>query len=100
MSPILMALVMSQGAVAEAPAMSPGPHTMSRSQIRAYNSGLSRDDPAYIRCKVEQETGSLVRSHSTCRTNAEWRRVEDQNNADARDMVDRVNASGSSHDGP
>ena len=97
MSPFLLILAMAQAAGAEAPAVSTGPHEMTRSQIRAYNSRLSREDPAYIRCKTEEETGSLVRAHSTCRTNAEWRRVEDQNNADARDMVDRVNTSGSSH---
>jgi hypothetical protein len=97
MIPFLMALVMAQAAVAEAPVLSSGPHEMSRSQIRAYNSRLSRDDPAYIRCRTEEETGSLVRAHSTCRTNAEWRRVEDRNNDEARDMVDHVNTSGSSH---
>lgn len=98
MSPTLLILALSQ-ATAAAPALpnGPGPHEMTRSQIRAYNARLSRDDPAYIRCRREEEIGSLVRTRSVCRTNAEWARVEGQAEEDARTMVERVNTSGSSN---
>lgn len=73
------------------------PPRMSASEIRAYNSTLDRSDPQFIRCTKQLETGSLVRKRATCRTNEEWRRVEDISNTEARDIVDRVNSSGSSN---
>ncbi len=96
MPPLLLILALSQAAAAAPAPDYPGPHRMTPSQIRTYNASLARDDPAYIRCRREEETGSLVRARSTCRTNAEWRRIEDLANTDARDMVDHVNSSGSS----
>ena len=74
-----------------------GPLRMSASQIRVYNANLARSDPQFIRCTKQLETGSLVRKRATCRTNAEWRRVEDISNNEARDIADRVNTSGSSN---
>lgn len=93
MSSLMLVIALAQAAPV---AVDDGPHKMSAREIRAYNASLTRDDPAYIRCKVESETGSLVRAKSVCRTNAEWRRTEDIGNRDARDIVDTVNSSGSS----
>ena len=71
---------------------------MSASEIRAYNASLTRDDPAYIRCVRTLETGSLVKKVTSCRTNAEWSRVNEIGNQDARDTVDYVQAHQSNRD--
>lgn len=75
-----------------------GPVVMSASEIRAYNASLTRDDPAYIRCVRTLETGSLVKKVTSCRTNAEWSRVNEIGNQDARDTVDYVQAHQSNRD--
>jgi hypothetical protein len=95
----MIALALGQGAYAAQPSevMSEArAAVMTRSEIREYNAKLERSHPAYIRCDRRLETGSLVKKVDTCRTNEEWRRVETVANDDARDIVDRVNASGSS----
>jgi hypothetical protein len=74
-----------------------GPVVMTVSEIRTYNAKLSRDDPAYIRCERTLETGSLVKKRNSCRTNAEWRRVEEIGNQDARDLLDEIQTSGSTN---
>lgn len=74
-------------AIAE-PELTSGPIKMTASEIRAYNATLPRDHPNYIRCAKVEETGSLVRRKTTCRTNAEWRRVEDGGNTEAREAVE------------
>ena len=71
-----------------------GPVMLTSAQIREYNSTLNRGDPAYIRCVREIATGSLVRKQTTCRTNAEWRRVQDIGNQDAHDLVEGFQARG------
>ena len=75
-----------------------GPVVMSASEIRAYNASLTRDDPAYIRCVRTLETGSLGKKVTSCRTNAEWSRVNEIGNQDARDTVDYVQAHQSNRD--
>jgi hypothetical protein len=72
-----------------------GPIAMSRAQIRDYNAKLSRDHPSYIRCVRNLDTGSLVKKTTSCRTNAEWRRVEQIGNEDASRMIEKVQTSGS-----
>lgn len=64
-----------------------GPIKMKPSEIRAYNSKLTRDHPNYIRCDRVDETGSLVKKSTICRTNQEWSRIESANNEGARDMA-------------
>lgn len=98
MSSFVLLLALAQGTAAAPIVVEDGPHKMNAREIRAYNASLPRDHPSYIRCKVEGETGSLVRARSACRTNEEWRRVEDIGNKDARDIVDTVNSAGSSRD--
>lgn len=66
---------------------------MTRAEIRTCNAGLHREHPGYIRCKRTQKTGSLVGKAVICRTNAEWRRVEDGANEGARDMIEVINTS-------
>lgn len=96
----MIALALSQGAVAAESADIMSEQrvaVMTRSEIRAYNARLERAHPAYIRCDRRLETGSLVKKVETCRTNEEWRRMEVVGNDEARDIVDRVNASGSTN---
>lgn len=96
MSHLLIVLALTQATAGAPPVELRGPHEMTRAEIRAYNAQLSPDHPNFIRCRREEETGSLVRVRSTCRTNEEWQRIETQANDDARGMVDQVNRSGSS----
>lgn len=63
---------------------------MTRAEIRDYNSKLPLDHPSYIRCKRIQDTGSLVKKTTFCRTNAEWVRTETVGNDNARDTMDRM----------
>jgi hypothetical protein len=97
----LVAIAMAQAATA-APAVEretvDGPVTMTASEIRTYNAALQRDDPAYIRCQRMADTGSLVRKHTSCRTNAEWRRVHEIGNQNARDTVDNYQMHQSTRD--
>ena len=95
----LLTLIFAQAAPAQAVAVTKGPTAMTRSEIRAYNAQLPPGHPASIRCVNDEETGSLVRKKTKCRTLAEWRRVEDVANGDARDIIDNVNLHGSTHGG-
>lgn len=95
----LLTLILAQAAPAQSLAVAKVPTAMTRSAIRAYNAKLPPDHPASIRCVKEEETGSLVRKKTKCRTHAEWRRVEDVANNDAHDIIDNVNLHGSTHGG-
>lgn len=75
-----------------------GPVVMTSAEIKAYNASLTRDDPAYIRCVRTLETGSLVKKVTSCRTNAEWSRVNEVGNQDARDTVEYVQSHQSNRD--
>ena len=81
-----IALLMANSA-AVAPELTTGPIKMKPSEIRAYNAKLTRDHPNYIKCERLEETGSLVRKSTICRTNDEWDRIESANNEGARDMA-------------
>jgi hypothetical protein len=50
---------------------------------------LDRNDPNAVRCKRIAVTGSLVRKERTCRTNAEWKKISEQQNRDADDLITR-----------
>ncbi len=64
---------------------------MKASQIRAYNQGLAKDHPAYIRCESQPVTGSIAMRRKVCRTNKEWERIITQGNEEARDFVKDMN---------
>jgi hypothetical protein len=53
---------------------------------------LDRNDPNAVRCKRLAVTGSLVRKERTCRTNAEWKKISEQQNRDADDLMTRSRA--------
>lgn len=64
----------------------------TNAEIALANAKLDRNDPNYVRCKVSGETGSLVKKHKICRTNAEWRRASDAGNRAAREVIDSGSA--------
>ncbi len=43
--------------------------------------------PDYVRCKTFSEIGSLVRKIKACRTNAEWKKINEAGNKTAEDIV-------------
>lgn len=85
-------LLAPAAAAAQPPAANPpqtisGPVKMTASQIRAYNAGLPRDHPNYIRCVSQEVTGSLMMRNKVCRTNQDWAEVQSKGNASARSLV-------------
>jgi uncharacterized protein (DUF1501 family) len=63
---------------------------MSGAEIDAYNQSRATTDPDYIRCRRIEQVGSLVKKLRVCHTNAEWRRVTDKGNQDARDSMETL----------
>jgi hypothetical protein len=53
---------------------------------------LDRNDPNAIRCRKFGVTGSLVKKERVCRTNAEWRKISEQQNRDADNLIERSRA--------
>jgi hypothetical protein len=70
------------------PPLEKDPASMSQSEIRAFNKGRSLNDPDFIRCRRDEETGSLVRKSITCHTMSQWAAMERQGNRTARDAYD------------
>ena len=66
------------------------PSTMTSKEIAAFNTGLDRGHPQYIRCRKEEVIGSLARKLRVCRTNAEWAKYADIGNQNARDTVESM----------
>lgn len=66
------------------------PSEMSGDEIDAYNQGRTADDADYIRCRRIEQPGSLVKKLRVCNTNAEWKRVTDKGNQDARDSMETL----------
>ena len=99
---LTFAIALSQAAAGVAPAapvITKGSTPMTASEIRAYNANFKRDDPHYIRCERSLVTGSLVKKHTSCRTNAEWQSKDDLGNKEARDFVDDAKMGGSNGPG-
>ena len=53
---------------------------------------LDKNDPNATRCRKFAVTGSLVKKERVCRTNAEWRKISEQQNRDADDLISRSRA--------
>lgn len=98
---LAIALLASAATETAAPAAAPVPRLaaegprgiirMKASQIRAYNEGLPKDHPAYIRCESQPVTGSIAMRRKLCRTNKEWERIITQGNEEARGFVHDMN---------
>ncbi len=88
---ISMQAIAQDSAGVAAPAVStilePDPARMTMPQIRAFNAQLPKAHPFTIRCRVEVETGSLVRAARTCRTLQQWTQLDRQGNDEARGLV-------------
>jgi hypothetical protein len=68
--------------------MARAPSDMSGAEIDAYNEGRAATDADYIRCRKIDEPGSLVKKIRICNTNAQWRKIGDKGNQDARDSME------------
>ncbi len=53
---------------------------------------LDKNDPAAIRCRRLEVTGSLVKKEKVCKTNAQWRAISDQQGRDGNDLIERSRA--------
>ncbi|UKK83269.1 hypothetical protein L7H23_11920 [Sphingopyxis sp. BSN-002] len=92
---IVMALSSAAPALAsdaDAP-LARAPSDMTGDEIDAYNVGRAATSPDYIRCRRIEQIGSLVKKQRVCNTNAEWRRITDKGNQDARDTLEAVSRS-------
>jgi len=72
------------------PRLARAPSDMSGAEIDAYNEGRMASDPDYIRCRRIEQVGSLVKKLRVCNTNAEWKRIVDKGNQDARDSMETL----------
>lgn len=66
------------------------PSEMTGAEIDAHNEGLANADPNYIRCRKIEEVGSLVKKIRVCNTNAQWKKITDKGNQDARDSMEML----------
>jgi hypothetical protein len=66
------------------------PSEMTGAEIDAHNEGLANADPNYIRCRKIEEIGSLVKKIRVCNTNAQWKKIVDKGNQDARDSMEML----------
>lgn len=53
---------------------------------------LDKNDPDAVRCRKFSVIGSLVKKERVCKTNAEWRKISEQQNRDADDLISRSRA--------
>ena len=87
----LLLVIAAEGTVTEAvqtQVSEPDTKTMTQKEIRAFNAGLPRSHPYYIRCKSSPEIGSLVKKIYSCRTTAQWQKAEEIGNQNARDTYE------------
>ena len=70
------------------------PSTMTSSEIKAHNEGLSPTHPYFVKCRKIEEIGSLVKKARVCHTNEQWKQLWAQGNQDARDTVDHFGSKG------
>lgn len=68
----------------------PDPKQMSRSEINKFNAKLSRTHPYFIRCVRSGETGSLVKTTYSCRTNQKWAMADRVGSDNARETLEAM----------
>lgn len=64
--------------------------TMTSKEIAAFNEGLDKAHPYFIKCRRIDEIGSLVKKARVCRTNQEWRTADRDGSQNARDTVEAM----------
>jgi len=87
---LTIALLLQATTAVAATANMPAPNTaeMSIAEVKAFNAKVGKDHPHYIRCRAISVTGSLVKRGRVCRTLAEWAKLQDDGNEQARAIVD------------
>lgn len=83
-------LIAAPAAASDAIALARASSDMSGAEIDAHNKDRAATDPDYIRCRRIEQIGSLVRKLRVCNTNAEWKRISDRGNQDARDSMETL----------
>lgn len=48
-----------------------------------------RNDPNYVRCRLIDVTGSLVKKEKTCKTNREWEDLRRRGNSEAERFIEQ-----------
>ena len=76
--------------VVSGPLVEPDPKVMSQRQIHEFNANVPKDYPFHIRCVRSIETGSLVKTTYSCRTNRQWEAAFRQGNDNARETYEAV----------
>lgn len=72
-----------------APVTAPAPAPLSQDRKLAKASDKTASDPDQtIRCRAVRVTGSLVKKGKVCKTLAEWRRITESGNENARRLVE------------
>lgn len=66
------------------------PSEMSGAEIDVHNQDLASTDANYIRCRRLEVSGSLVKKLRVCNTNADWKRIGDKGNQEARDSMETL----------
>lgn len=92
MTLLALALMLAE-VTAVAPAteiVEPNPKAMTQKEIRAFNAGLDRKHPFYIRCVSSVEIGTLAKRTYSCRTNRQWALADKTGNQNARDTVEAM----------
>lgn len=90
-----IAIIAASAAATAMPSQPESANKMSASQIRQHNSGLDPAHPGFIRCVKSEETGSLVRKRSMCRTNQDWAAADEVGNLEARDIYEAMRSKAS-----
>lgn len=76
------------------------PSEMTGAEIDLYNQGRASTDADYIRCRRLEQVGSLVKKLRVCNTNADWKRIADRGNQEARDSMEWIQRGFSSSQEP
>lgn len=87
---LLIAFAVPAAASSDRQAPDRPPSTMTSKEIAAFNDGLDRAHPFYIKCRRIDEIGSLVKKARVCRTNQDWVQADKVGNQNARDTVEAM----------
>jgi len=86
----LIAAEVSTSTPTTQPTVETNPRAMTQREIKAFNATVPKDHPFHIRCVRSVETGSLVKSTYSCRTNRQWAKADTVGNLNARETVEAM----------
>ena len=90
-----IAIIAASAAATAMPSQPESANKMGPTRIREHNTGLDPSHPSFIRCVKSEETGSLVRKRSMCRTNQDWAAADEAGNLEAREIAEAMRSKGS-----